>query len=103
MVRTDATMPPFNIIARWSTAEIFLSSKRKQESEDERRANWMTKYRNELARFLMGTIFLVCNFVPQCGDPLCEVIQKYQDYKLYVLFRLPYDYCIPSRKKKEFK
>ena len=37
MVRTDVTMPPFNIISIRSTSEIVLSSKRK-ESKDERRA-----------------------------------------------------------------
>ena len=56
MVRTDATMPPFNIISRRSTSS-FKRNYKLQESEDERRAK--LDIGNELARFLMGTIFLV--------------------------------------------
>ena len=51
---------PFNGISIKSTPEIVFSSERNyqlQESEDERRAKLVIG--DELARFLMGTIFLV--------------------------------------------
>ena len=64
-------MPPFNIISRRSTPENVLSSKRNQklqESEDERRAR-LDDYNtgNELARFLMRTIFLVIKQIIECA------------------------------------
>ena len=61
MVWTDSTVPPFNVISIRSTQKIVPSSKinyKLQESEDESTAKLMTKYiGNELAHFLMGTIF----------------------------------------------
>ena len=57
MVRTDVTMPPFNVISRRSIPEIVLSSKETKNYKKVKMKgglSWMTKYRERVRSLFNG-------------------------------------------------